>query len=207
MPKELSEYPNLHAELHPSWAREGLPACILGDNGLYDLYDFFVLHSPCSSQSCRSHDIASKWGRGPWSSPRHLKRPLSIELFGTGEAPLHNAKSRKELSGLFKDHALEGDLSEIALDRPRAAYTRANHPNSNVFMSLFCRIRNSLAHGRFLVREDANGELVFLFEDGKANESKCVFDVTCRGVIGFHALVRGIEFLKDGTNTQLKCEE
>lgn len=98
---------------------------------------------------------------------------------------------------LEKQHLVDNFTRHI--DRQAAVFTKApNKGNSSTYMSLFYHLRNALAHGRFGFAKDSKGNIVFLFEDGSANQSLKTFELTARGIIHFDALLGIIRVIEDG---------
>lgn len=153
------------------------------DDDLLRIIDFFCLHSPCKQGSYSGLTLDMLGWRNPWNSSRFRNR--FIELLGLSEESFiycdyqHCFKKEWEKLGLHTDY--------LSMRHPYAVIAAAGE--SNRYMDLLHRIRNSFAHGRFTVAGD-HGEYYYYFEDVKeTNGSTCVLARACLTKSGMSRLL------------------
>lgn len=173
---------------NPPWLKTPLPNSLKDREHLYQLFDFFLVQSPCRFQSNRRRSIEETWGIGGKLSDRSMKEHLDTIVFG-GTSDVLIKDSKKNLARIAVDRNLENDFY-LHLNRQIAAYTQtSNRGNANTYMSFFYHLRNSLAHGRFAILDRTDGKQVFLFEDGQYNKHREIFSLNARGVIELNSLL------------------
>lgn len=120
----------------------------------------------------------------------------------------HNCcKEQERASGALSKQDLPDDFFN-RIDLQRAAYVRSSKKgNSSIYMGLFHHIRNALAHARFSLKRNSNGDVVFIFEDGTINEKNKAFDLTARGILKLKSLIAIIDILEKGPDQQPDIEE
>lgn len=167
------------------------------------LLDFFVTHSPCKYQSNKPYPLTQVWGPSPWISERILKRPLDQILYGGGEPRLFNCNSKGEMEQKLIELGLDGEDFSAAEDRQWAVYTKVgSNGNGSIYMSLFYHLRNALAHARWTVVDQD----YLVFEDGKANGDRTVFELSARGILRLKSLAELVDYLTSGPCKSLDIE-
>ena len=153
------------------------------DDDLLRIIDFFCLHSPCKQGSYSGLTLDILGWRNPWNSSRFRNR--FIELLGLSEESFiycdyqHCFKKEWEKLGLDTDY--------LSMRRPYVVIAAAGE--SNRYMDLLHRIRNSFAHGRFTVEKD-HREYYLYFEDVKeTNGYTCVLARACLTKSGMSRLL------------------
>ena len=126
------------------------------DNHFYDvvylkILEFYCIHSPLTLDSLG-------WGN-PWKSSKFRKKVLELlEL------------TKENFQVIEYHHNYKKMWDELNIDAPSAIDTPfaylAQAGETNDYMNLLHRIRNSLAHGRFTVVK-SNSEYYIYFEDVK----------------------------------------
>ncbi len=196
-------------DIKPKWLLEDLPEEVITSSDWLKVLRFFVIESPCSGQSNRRKDICEKWGNAPWMPPRYLKIPLNLAVFGIRSSRFVKVGSKSKIEdALSKQDLLHNFPSKM--ESQRAVFTKANGKgNSSSYMSLFYHIRNALAHARFGLLKDKEGQFVFVFEDGRKREvqDKEQFELTARGIVRFGSLLKIIEVIESGPDAKPDIEE
>lgn len=134
------------------------------DKAYMDIIDFFCLHSPCKSRSWSPYCLEQFGWCKPWYSSRFRTKVSELISLSLDDNfyPIPNQYNFKQV---WLEHCTQfGDFPFCS--RPCAFVAEAGE--SNHYMNLFHRIRNSLAHGRFNIFRD-HGEYYFNFEDVKTS--------------------------------------
>lgn len=154
------------------------------------LMDFYVIKNPSIDSKSNPvtamyFDIKEKWGKDCWSLKEgSLKRRLMGTIEGYKHRVYHkgNANDMKEIIEIQ-------NLSDINRLPSHNVFCFVDSCY-NIFNSIFRHIRNSLAHGRFILYEVDNTEYLF-FED--VNHEK----VTARMVVKIETLLQWISIITD----------
>ncbi len=159
----------------------------LTENEYYKLYSFFVTYSLCENQSRKSKTFTD-YG---WSSNQ-------LKLASKDGVILKN--ELKKIIDLTKSNFVftdEDDLKEkfdslnlqdAALtdyDTERMVISKTNAGNK--YLKLFYRIRNGLAHGKFILKKSSAGEKMFVMQDDDK------INVTARIVIKLSTLFEFVD--------------
>lgn len=196
-------------DIKQKWLLEDLPEEVITSSDWLKVLRFFVIESPCSGQSNRRKDICEKWGNAPWAPSRYLKIPLNLAVFGTRSAQFVKVGSKSKIEDALSEEDLLHSFPS-KMESQRAVFTKANGKgNSSSYMSLFYHIRNALAHARFGLLKDKEGQFVFVFEDGRKREvqDKEQFELTARGIVRFGSLLKIIEVIESGPDAKPDIEE
>lgn len=184
---------NVFSTHHPEWLDTHVPESY-EDDDLFEIILFFVIYSPCKSQSRRSRPLSFyKWKEKPWYVPSYLKEPLNRIIFGDDEHRFY-AGTRENFADKIAGHDLDENFYN------HRSYQRIGIVNSegNEYMSLFYHIRNSLAHGRLAMYQAHDGDIMFVMEDGRTVGEKKddKFEVTARIVLLKSTLLKIIRLIR-----------
>lgn len=136
------------------------PGRFFFDNDYLEIVEFFCLHSPCRQGSYSPRTLESIGWKNQWYSDKF--RDKVREIAGFDESNFKYVEYQHQFKQLWQSTGLPDDFTSI---RSSFAYF-ANAGESNPYMNLFHRIRNSFAHGRYnVIRE--RGEYYIYFEDVK----------------------------------------
>lgn len=190
--------------IHPVWL-DNSKNFEYWDDELSEIVQFFVINSICSKQSYRNYNLTDnyKWKKGCWRDKKYLKNDLDKILFYGNPNKLLLVDSYKDLEKAFKDNNLEDDFYKDL--NPRCSLFISNKSGcKNKYMSMFYHVRNSLAHGRFII-ENNDEEQFIVMEDGKIIDKK--FKVNFRLVVSKKSLVEVIKHLKKGPKKEINYED
>lgn len=184
----------LITDIHPSWL-DTFVSPDYEDNELYKIILFYVIHSPCIGQSARRISLQDRgWKVKPWYSHNYLKDRLDKAIFGDDKPLLKKVDSKTEMKKEAKNFDLEEDFY-LKRTHQRALFTKAPNFDSSIYMSLFYRIRNSLAHGRLAMYPTSDNDIMFVLEDGK--EINKQFVVSARIIIRKSSLLNVINVISN----------
>lgn len=191
------EYNTIITTHRPLWLKTDYMN-ICKDIELYEIIQFFIIHSPCHGQSWKGISLVERgWKQKPWASPKYLKEKLDKAVFGVEKRLLKMADSKEKMM----EDVYSLDLNDnyyMHLDQQRMLYSIVRNAGcENEYMSLFYHIRNALAHGRFAMYPSKNNDITFVMEDGKqiGREMDDHFEVSARIVIRKSSLLKIIALL------------
>ena len=155
----------------------------LSQEEYYQLYSFYVTYSLCENQSHRRRTF-SDYG---WQTEKiQLKNHSATDLGKVLKSCMNLSDSnfifneKDSLKILFKQNHLEdGILSENNTERCVIGKTNAG----NRYLKVFYRIRNCLAHGKFLLKYSSTNERMIVFQDDNRN------NVTARMIFKLSTLI------------------
>ena len=166
---------------------------VLTNEEYYELYSFYVTYSMCGNQSMKkrkftdygwkSHNIQET------KNGKNHKTDLGIALervitfdsdhfsFSTGD---------DDLGVLFRKYNLEdGPIIDLSTERAVIGITHED----NKYLKMFHRVRNGLAHGKFILRYSSSKEKMVVIQDDDSN------NVTARIVIKLSTLMEFINVI------------
>ncbi len=151
------------------------------------LYSFFVTYSVCENQSAKRRSFEDYgWKNGNIQTTVNNSKvvtPLGKALnevlnFSVNKNFLFTDEDN--LRELYrKNDLVDGVLTD--LDKERAVIAKTN--GSNKYLKLFYRIRNGLAHGRFIFKFSSTNEKMVIIQDNNRS------NVTARIVIKLSTLL------------------
>lgn len=154
------------------------------------LMDFYVIKNPSIDSKSNPvtamyFDIKEKWGKDCW---QNKEGSLKRRLMGTIEGYKHRVYHKGNANDMNEIIEIQ-NLSDINRLPSHNVFCFVDSCN-NIFNSIFRHIRNSLAHGRFILYEVDNTEYLF-FED--VNQEK----ITARMVMKIETLLQWISIITD----------
>ncbi len=154
------------------------------------LMDFYVIKNPSIDSKSKSttaqfFNIKETWGKDCW---QNKEGSLKRRLMGTIEGYKHRVYHKKNAEDMKEIIEIQNlvDVNKLPSHNVFCFVDSCN----NLFNSIFRHIRNSLAHGRFILYEVDNTEYLF-FED--VNQEK----VTARMVMKIETLLQWISIITD----------
>ena len=162
---------------------------VLSAEEYYKLYNFFVTYSCCGKQSMKQRNFATYgWsnfartiGNTTPDTNIYLKDALTQIVDLDDQSHFLFTFSGDDVAKCFANVGLsDGNLND--LDTERCVCTRNNE--SNRFLNLFYRIRDGLAHGKFLLKYGTNNCKMVAIQDDDGHS------VTARIVIKLDTLLR-----------------
>lgn len=130
------------------------------DEEYLEIIEFFCLHSPCKQGSYSPRTLESIGWKNQWNSKKFRDKILTIA--GFDESNFKYVEYQHQFKQLWESTGLPNDFTEIRSSFAFFAYAGETNP----YMNLFHRIRNSFAHGRYKVIRE-KGEYYIYFEDVK----------------------------------------
>lgn len=179
---------NIQTSINAGWVNKPLPSEKL-DNDYWAIYNFYVLYTPCEGPSYKWIPITRYgWSKKVWSQPALKDNLYAIADLKKGST-LCFAKKLEDIrdacritimgEGFHKDREIE----KIAVYKG----------NDNEVLCIFRHIRNSFAHGRFMIYENNNKETVYVIEDGIKKNGK--LQVRARMILKKSTLLQWIEII------------
>lgn len=161
------------------------------DAELFRIVTFFVFHSPCPNISSMGKSLSEYGWNAPWKKPYYLNKQL--RRAASNYNILYSATSCDTLeAALVKANLDVGIPSDLTTERIAIVDSKKNQ-----FQSVFCHIRNALAHCRINMVE-VNGECVFVMEDTKKSGER--LNVSARMIIRKSTLLNWINIIEGGEN-------
>lgn len=201
--KKNKGYKSYTTSAHPEWLKDS--KCFeYWDDELREIVQFFVINSICDNQSYRNYNLTNNynWKKGCWRDKNYLKNCLDKILFNGNPKKLQLADSYKEIKQACKDNNLEEDFY-MYLD-PRCSVVKSSSAGcQNKYMSMFYHVRNSIAHGRFIIKSKGD-EQFLIMEDVKPKKERC--EVNFRMVVSKESLVEAIKHIKNGPKKEMDYE-
>lgn len=172
------------------------------DDDYLEIVEFFCLHSPCRQGSYSPRTLESIGWKNQWHSDKFRNRIR--EIAGFDDSNFISVEYHHQFKQLWETTGLPDDFTSI---RSSFAYFAAAG-ESNPYMNLFHRIRNSFAHGRYKVIRD-RGEYYIYFEDVKTAHgctyvlariclTKTILDRWCKFLNMSNDAAEGFENIKEG---------
>lgn len=179
----------LETPINAGWVNKRIPESKL-DREFWDIYTFFVLYTICEGPSYKGVPIRQYgWGSKVWKTTE-LKNALYNVADLRREGTLCFAKNKEEMRNACKKTLLSDGFHKNRDVEKIAAYKGKD----NEIICICRHIRNSFAHGRFMVYENHDGDDVFIFEDGVKNNGK--LQIRARMVLKKATLLRWIQIIK-----------
>lgn len=141
----------------------------LSKREFFILYSFYVTYSMCGNQSLKKRTF----GDYGWSCEKieeaHERKKcltqLGIALNSVTDLPKNQfgfLTDKKNLSQMYKEYDLgNGKLRDYNTERAVIGKTNEN----NKYLKLFYRIRDGLAHGKYILKLSSNGEKMVIVQD------------------------------------------
>ncbi len=159
----------------------------LTENEYYKLYSFFVTYSLCENQS-RKRKTFTDYG---WSNNQlksTSKDGVVLENILKGIIDLTKSNfvftDENDLKKQFDSLNLQ-DAALTDYDNERMVISKTNAGNK--YLKLFYRIRNGLAHGKFILKKSSAGEKMFVMQDDDTR------NVTARIVVKLSTLLKFVD--------------
>ncbi len=159
----------------------------LTENEYYKLYSFFVTYSLCENQS-RKRKTFTDYG---WSNNQlksTSKDGVVLENILKGIIDLTKSNfvftDENDLKKQFDSLNLQ-DAALTEYDNERMVISKTNAGNK--YLKLFYRIRNGLAHGKFILKKSSAGEKMFVMQDDDTR------NVTARIVVKLSTLLKFVD--------------
>ena len=152
----------------------------------HKILEFYIVNTICEQSSCKGKN-AKKYG---WQKAITLRTSI-LNVVKQG---------RKECDFVYFAHTLsdmDNGVKKLGLDeyfynkKEEVILVFDNQPNQ--IESIFCHIRNSLAHGRFQIYK-RNDIVLYVFEDCKKNGL-----LTARMILKESTLLKWIEIIQNPT--------
>jgi len=165
----------------------------LDKNEYYLLYNFFVTYSLCGNQSKKKrtfqeygwHYFARTLGNNDVDDSIYLKDKLSQAINLDNKSNFLFYKKSDNITSMYDSLNLSnGLLNDYFTERAACLITS----NSNRYLHLFYRIRNGLAHGKFVLKNENNTKMIIIQDDDQYN-------VTGRIVVKLDTLLKLIEII------------
>lgn len=159
------------------------------------LYRFYVLEAPHPKQSSKCRSLASRDWRGIYSNGGLLDELTNILDLSSSSFVFLDLLESYDAKALCENLELAGcPLGDYEHERCMVSETDGN----NLYLKVFFRLRNCLAHGNFKLLESKNqsGELLFLMEDHTTNRGTQT--VTARMIFRKQTLIRWAETVAAG---------
>ncbi len=188
---------SLFVDKKPNWI-----TCIsdaeLRDAAIQEIISFYLIHTPVEELSSMSIPLSEYGWLKPWRKPVYLNKQLKAAA-STYEL-LFSADTYDKLGDAINE-------SEEASDFPTSLdieYIVFYDCKKNQFISVFYHIRNALAHGRFRICNDSDGNRVVVMEDvvKMSNNSTC--KLSARMVIRVNTLLAWISIIKAGEKKYIR---
>ena len=148
------------------------------------LYEFFVTYSLCESQSCKKRKI-NDYGWSGSITKSGLKPQLSkiLDLDKNSNFVFLDDKDKnsKKVAAKYKSVSLE-DGAAFDFDYEHAVIGRTRADNK--YTKLFYRIRDGLAHGKYILKLSSTKEKMVIIQDDGNNA------VSARIIIKLDTLIR-----------------
>lgn len=143
------------------------------DKEYIEIVEFFCFHSPCKKGSYSPRSLESLGWNNPWNYQK-FKDKIK-EIAGFDDKNFIMSETQYNFKALWESTGYINDFTKIR--KPFAFFAYAGETNQ--YLDLLHRIRNSFAHGRYtIVRE--NREYYIYFEDVKdTNGNTCVMARIC----------------------------
>lgn len=173
------------------------------------IFNFFVLETPCIRVSARGVSLQTwGWKEKPWDLVKYLKEPLDKVLFGE-ERNLRMVGSANAMSDALAQFDMKEGFYNFQTKSKAVFVRNSQRGMSSEYMSLFYRVRNALAHGRFAIYRISPDDFIYVLEDGKLKKmnNEDSFRVTGRMVIKQSSFLNIIELIKQGPRTTNNYEE
>ncbi len=135
-------------------------------NEYFCIYSFFVTYSLCAKQSSKKRRIEdygwqAEEGKKTTIVTSRLKDALSTAL-DLDSDPFFIFTEDNDLKARFAEVNLkDGKPTDISTERAVIGKTSGSNP----YFKLFYRIRNALAHGKFILKNAPSGEQIILMQD------------------------------------------
>ncbi|MBR6821488.1 MAG: hypothetical protein IKM55_04625 [Bacilli bacterium] len=131
----------------------------LTKNEYYILYNFFVTHSLCNNQSKRKRTLKEYGIKRITDIEKQLSKYIKIDK-GTFDILETDSLHFEDLINYNLNDKNLFDLAE-----ERGVFTKVQE--SNKYFQVFYYIRNSLAHGEYTLKKDANDEKYIIMQNSK----------------------------------------
>ena len=199
--------PPIELEEKPYWVtRMGFDE--FSDSQLLRIVTFYVFNTPCESASTMGKSLKEHGWTDPWGS-ENLAEQLSqasneFAFVPSGQGQLFLKALMR--NGLYYDFP-NPDMSEKEIvcfqvykkrdgDKDKDKNKdRVNRDKERQWMSLFKRIRNAFAHGRFCVKKTEKGDMMVL-------EDEYSLKPTARMQIRIDTLIKWIDIIESCEQTQ-----
>ena len=147
------------------------------------IYNFYVTYSICGKQSMKKRSLTDYgWENNSIVNSGAKNKLESILKLDENYNFIFTYEDNLKKS--FSDVSLEdGQIIDFHPERAAIGKTK----ESNKYFKLFYRIRNGLAHGRFILRYNSLGEKMVLIQDNDTH------NVTARIVLKLETILRFID--------------
>jgi hypothetical protein len=160
----------------------------LTENEYYRLYSFFVTYSMCQSQSSKNRSFVDYgWPENNIQKPPlHNSLKAILDVTNNSFVVIKNNDDGNSMSTYFQSLDLpDGPVSNVEYERAVMVYI----DRLNMYMQLFYRIRDALAHGNFSLRISKSNEKMIVMQDNDRN------NVTARIVLKLNTLLQLISVI------------
>lgn len=167
----------------------------LYDTKFYKIIKFYLLHSPCKDRSYTPILLENFGWVNPWHSVRF--KELIHKTANFSDDNFFYATKQEDFNIIWSHSGFQNDFYNIH-GKEFVVFCHAGE--SNQYLDLLHHIRNSLAHGRYKLKEFDNKR--YLYMEDVAPQDKG-FRVTARMILTFHTLIEWIKIFK-AENKQAK---
>lgn len=174
----------------PNWLTP-LPNNFFTDKKFIRIIQFFVINTPCKTLSVRCKTLEDYGWHSPWKKPYKLNEQL--KAVSSSDKLIYSADTYDKISVELAKCGLDMNFPNIYSAETVCIYNNTG----NQFISVFYHIRNSLAHGRYVLSKIENSkDWIFCMEDvqGQGNLVK----VSARMVLRLSTLTKWIEIIEGG---------
>jgi len=176
-PRNLNEY--IWVNVDEPWIKT---KDNISNDKLLKILTFYVTYSPCRKSSYSSFDLLTKWKKNPWIYPSFKSLLIESSTLVEGDSYIY-VSAQKEFKKEWEKTIFENMFTGY-IGREFVVFTNAGE--NNEFLELLHRIRNSLAHGRYAIKQQEK-DLFFVFEDVSETDRK-LFPVM-RGALKVNTLL------------------
>lgn len=175
--------------INPGWIHKNENAKHY-DTEFIRIFLFFVVNTPCVELSSRGKDL-KEYG---WSKDLWRKNYLKDSLFDVAGLVRDDTFVVAKKTDEMKKACEKGIAKKgFHVDRSKEKVV-IYKSKDNEFLSICHHIRNSFAHGRFSIFDEANGDEVFVMEDGIKHNGK--FQVRSRMILKKTTLIKWLDILE-----------
>lgn len=174
------------------------------DEALSRIVMFYVFYSPGSKTTYLARKIKEyyEWSN-PWRSPYQLDKQLQ----NGNEITIKHSDNLDKLDNNLKEIGLKKfPISELSSYREIICVYKPKSSNCAIFDEVFRHIRNSLAHGRFLIYPIDDKDFIFELEDVQKDSTDNKYKVSARMLIKKSTLIRWIDIIEGGEKKYHKSQ-
>lgn len=167
---------------------------LIYSNNFTSIINFYLFSTPCPNLSSSGQTMIDReWSKDVWKTP-YLREYL-LKIANLNDSTYKKVTVLKEMSNGAATIKLNGTFQKKR-DANRIVFYNGNKDSE--FLNIFFYIRCAIAHGRFEIHTDEDGNSIYMLEAVKKINKTDDYEVRARMILRESTLVEWATIIKNG---------